>query len=700
MSATVAETELGLPPAPPAPARSSPGARLAGAVEPLLTIALGAAFAALALGAQGGLQLRPVTTAQVVLNLLAGALCATALVIGGSGRRAWGATTLALLAAFTLLTGLSIIWAIEPSVAWVETNRTVTALLVFAAGIALVRLLPARWRALLGGVLVAALLVSGYALLTKIFPGWLAEQETYGRLREPFEYWNAVGLMAALGLPPAIWLGARRDGHAGLAALAYPATGVLVLTMLLAYSRGSLLAAGFGLAAWFALAPLRLRSATVLIPSVALGALAAWWAFGQEGLSDDRMPLAIRSNAGTELGVLLGVLVVALLAIGFLASWIRDRRRRSERTRRAWGIALLVGLALVPVAAAGALATTERGLGGSVSKAWNDLTDPDASTPANDPSRLTAIGSVRARYWRDAIEIFQARTAVGVGAGGYATARLRFREDDLDVLHAHGHLVQTAADLGVVGLLLTLALLGAWLAAAARTAGPWDRAGRRAEGAERVGMLALACVVVVFGVHSLVDWTWFVPGTVVPALVCAGWVAGRGPWTEPLLRAARSPLRIGAAVGVVLLAVLATWATTQPQRSVDRTDEALAALAAGRVPEARALAIEAGDIDPLAVDPLFALSEIESAAGQPVAAKAALEQAVKLQPGSPETWIRLARFELLAGNAAAAQTAVRPALYLDPRSAPAQAVFIEASRKMDEAAAAAKAEKPQKKSGS
>lgn len=698
MSATVAETDLG---ATPALAGRAPGRRFSGAVEPLLTIALGAAFAALALGAQGGLQLQPVTTAQIVLNLLAGALCATALLAGRRGRRAWGAGTLTLMAAFTILTGLSIIWAIQPSVAWVETNRTVTALFVFATGIALVRLLPSHWRALLGGVLVASLLVSGYALLTKVFPAWLAEQETYGRLREPFEYWNAVGLMAALGLPPAIWLGARRDGHAGLAALAYPAAGVLVLTMLLAYSRGSLLAAGLGLAAWFALAPLRLRSATVLVPSVALGALAAWWAFGQDGLSDDRMPLAIRSNAGTELGVLLCVLIAALLAIGFLASWIRDRRKRSQRTRRAWGIALLVGLALVPVAAAGALATTERGLGGSVSKAWNDLTDPDASTPANDPSRLTAIGSVRARYWRDAIEVFQTRTAVGVGAGGYASARLRFRADDLDVLHAHGHLVQTAADLGVVGLALTLALLAAWLAAAARATGPWSASGWRAEGAERVGLLALTCVVVVFGVHSLVDWTWFVPGTVVPALVCAGWVAGRGPWGEPLLRALRSPLRIGAAAAVLVLAGLATWSTAQPQRAVDRTDEALAALAAGRVPEARELAEEAADIDPLAVDPLFALSEVDSAAGQAVTAKAALERAVKLAPATPETWIRLARFELLAGNAVAAQAAVRPALYLDPRSAPAQAVFIEASRKMDEAAAQAKAKaKAKKKSGS
>ena len=50
--------------------------------------------------------------------------------------------------------------------------------------------------------------------------------------------------------------------------------------------------------------------------------------------------------------------------------------------------------------------------------------------------------------------------------------------------------------------------------------------------------------------------------------------------------------------------------------------------------------------------------------------------------GVPDTWIRLAQFQLLAGNAAAAQRTVRPALYLDPRSAPAQAIFLEASRKL------------------
>jgi len=103
------------------------------------------------------------------------------------------------------------------------------------------------------------------------------------------------------------------------------------------------------------------------------------------------------------------------------------------------------------------------------------------------------------------------------------------------------------------------------------------------------------------------------------------------------------------------------------------------------VQQARTLALQAGDIDPLSVDPLFALSEVESAAKQPAAAKIALERAVQQQPATPETWIRLAQFELLAGDAVAARNTVRPALYLDPRSAPAQAIFLEATRQLSAA---------------
>jgi hypothetical protein len=48
-----------------------------------------------------------------------------------------------------------------------------------------------------------------------------------------------------------------------------------------------------------------------------------------------------------------------------------------------------------------------------------------------------------------------------------------------------------------------------------------------------VGLVALALSALVFGLHSLVDWVWFVPGPAAMAMVAAGFVAGRGPLRAP-----------------------------------------------------------------------------------------------------------------------------------------------------------------------
>ena len=82
---------------------------------------------------------------------------------------------------------------------------------------------PAAGRGWSPASALGCLLVCAWALLTKVFPASLAPDETYARLREPFAYWNSVGLMAALGVPPMLWLAARRSGHAAVNALAWPA---------------------------------------------------------------------------------------------------------------------------------------------------------------------------------------------------------------------------------------------------------------------------------------------------------------------------------------------------------------------------------------------------------------------------------------------------------------------------------------------
>src|SRR3989442_812146 len=82
-----------------------------------------------------------------------------------------------------------------------------------AAAVALVHLAPRSWGAVLGGVTLAAVVVCAYAVLTKVFPGSLAPNDTYARLEEPYGYWNAIGLVAAMGAIGCVWLGARRTGH-------------------------------------------------------------------------------------------------------------------------------------------------------------------------------------------------------------------------------------------------------------------------------------------------------------------------------------------------------------------------------------------------------------------------------------------------------------------------------------------------------
>jgi hypothetical protein len=63
-------------------------------------------------------------------------------------------------------------------------------------------------------------------------------------------------------------------------------------------------------------------------------------------------------------------------------------------------------------------------------------------------------------------------------------------------------------------------------------------------------MLSMLCLVVVFGIHSLADWTWYVPGNACVALLCAGWLAGRGPLRtsagDAALAAAGAPAGSGA----------------------------------------------------------------------------------------------------------------------------------------------------------
>ncbi len=567
---------------------------------------------------------------------------------------------------------------------------------------------------MLSGVALGCVLVCLWALATKIFPEALAPDETFARLREPFGYWNAVGLMAALGVPPLLWVAARRTGPPLLGALAWPGLGLLFVCLMLSYSRGALLALALGLLLWFAAVPLRLRAVVPLLAAAVTAAPVVAWAFARDALSTERIPLAARSDAGHDLGALIVLLCLVLLVMGLAVGFYAAQHPPAPRTRRIVGWSLIGALAVVPVAVVIAVAASPGGLQGQTRDAWDRLTNPAASTPSNTPDRLTATSSVRARYWNEALHIYRSSKWIGAGAGAYVVARTRYRTDRLVVRHAHGYGVQTLADLGLIGVALSLLAAAAWLAAAVRATGlRWRDRGLPFD-PERIALLTMASVVVIFTVHSLIDWTWFVPGNVVVALLCAGWVAGRPGLREraaaaaeaPAARPERKPWRerlrrpspaAGAAVAVVIAALAASWAALQPVRSAHADDRAQDAAELGKYDLALERAKTGAERNPLSLEPLWLLAFIEDARGNTKAANGYLEQAVQKQPANTEAWRRLGRYRLtVLGDSQGAVRAFKAAYFLDPASLQATSDLVEAVRvsRADEAEKAEKQKQP------
>ncbi|MBV8429661.1 MAG: O-antigen ligase family protein, partial [Solirubrobacterales bacterium] len=617
--------------------------------------------------ASGGVDLAPNTWVQIGLLGLGAATTIAAVLVGGRGR-AWGGVTLLLFAALAALTYASIAWSVQPANSWLEANRTLSYLAVFATGLLLARFAPETWRALIGGVAVATTVVCGYALLVKVFPGTFDPGDPLGRLQAPFGYWNAVGLMGALGLGPCLWAGSRREGSVALRALTVPAIAVLVPAVLLAYSRGAILAALIGLAVWFGLAPLRLRSALILGLGALGGGVITAWGLARRGISADAVGQAARTSAGHSFGIVIVVVLVLSAAGGVAAVLALDRIRLPARIRRAVATALLVGVALIPVAGVAALAASSRGLTGQVSHIWSNLTNPNGVV--NDqPGRLVNLSNSRPHYWSQAITLGEQHLLAGVGALGFATAQPSsaspiWNAQHAHAVHAHGYLAETFADFGLIGLVLSLGLLTAWGLAAARTLElHWPR--RHVEGrsppsdaearerraspieTERAGLVALLAVVVTFGVHSLIDWTWFIPGTAVPARACAGWLAGRGPVSARIgrlpqrRRLSRAPTAAIAVIGTAVVTLVAVWVIVQPLRSADAYSAAYSAAFSDNARVALTDAQSAASEDPVSVDPLFLLSLLYSDQGNSATARRELVQAESRQPANPETWQEL-----------------------------------------------------------
>ena len=646
------------------------------------SVALAAGFAATAFVAEAGGDLERTTWVEIAWIVAAGIVVALSLLFARPGRIG-GWVALAGFAALTGVTAASILWSVAPDLSWVETNRVLAYAWAFAAAVAAAHLSPRGYGVVLNAVLLGCFAIVAYALVTRVFPESLAEDEIYARLGAPYGYWNALGTTAALAIPPTLWLGARRSGYGPANALAYPLLGLLFVALFLSYSRGALVVAAASIVLWLILVPLRLRTITLVATAVAGAAPVIGWALSRDAFTENDVPMIVRESAAPEFGVFLVTTVLALLVVGIAVNFRLARRAPGMILRLRVGIAAGIVAALVPVGLAVALASSDKGFSGTVEASVESLTSTTASTEGG-PARLTQASSSRGRYWSQAADVFEENPEAGAGAGTFQVTRLRHRKDQLVSRHAHGYVVQTMADLGIAGLTASGAALLLWLAASGRALGLGIRRREREFDAERVALIALALCAVAFGIQSGIDWTWAVPAPSLMAVVAGGFVAGRAlrrkqaePSGAPLGRIPRA-FFAAAALGAALACAWAVW---QPQRSDAESQKALDLIADGKLDEADKAAARAEDIDPLASKALLIRAAVADArANQPLAHKI-LEEAVERFRGEPQVWIRLAEYELYTLNRPVdAERTIIGALYLDPLSRAAQQIFLEAKQ--------------------
>ena len=468
-----------------------------------------------------------------------------------------------------------------------------------------------------------------------------------------------------------------RPARGGLAirALAVPAIAILISVVVLSYSRSAVLTAVVGLAVWFVLVPLRLRSVLVLALGGAGSLVLTVWALSTPSFNNNNVTAAARTSAGHTFGLIALLTLAVLTAAGAGAQIAIEKVMVGERLRHRIGVALVVLVALIPVGGLVAVTASSRGLTGEISHEWTVLTSPNQGHQrvGNSAERLTQLGNSRSTYWREGLTVGEHALLKGVGALGYGTARTRYTANPLEVQEAHSYVIQTFADLGLIGIAISLALLIAWIRATMTTL----RSGTRwaslsaDQSAERCGLLTLICIVVMFGVQSATDWTWYIPGVTVAPLLCAGWLCGRGPLDARVGLAARRrrlSQRPGAGALLTVLAAVAllgAWVIWQPLRSADALS---GASSAGNLRTALGDARSAAALDPLSTEPLFTLSALDSLAHDPAAALTELRRAVSLQPDYAETWFELGDYELAHHRPQAALAALNRSLALDRSS--------------------------------
>lgn len=590
-------------------------------------------------------------------------ILAAMLALGATGRATlgrpfyWASGSIGALA---LLSAFSSLWSGSVELSVIEADRVLVYLGFFVAAFLIAQTSQTRQR--FGeGIAVALIGVAALALASRLLPDLLSVAEgpgTGGRLSYPLGYWNADGVLFGIATGMALWL-SRRSLSAALRWLAVASLPVVLLALYFTYSRGGLLALAVSCGCLIALSKDRLW----LLSSLAIGALGALPAVLAVQARDS---LAQNVNdahiAGQGLAVLAFLAAGCLLAAALFAGLQRLERRQGHLTRRALALSrnprvlksAALAAALLAIAAAAAV-------GG---RAWDQFSSPDLRVPSSPEEHFTRLsGSGRDEFWGVAVDALGEEPLLGQGAGSYRFSWHLLRDSSVNNLDAHSLYLQAFSELGAVGGLLVLAVVGMllWTGVAAY---------RGARGAERDLYAALLGVALAFAICSAIDWFWLIATMGAVFFLATGvLVAGRCAQLARLRVAANGhegQRRYGLAIVGLAVAWISALALVGPLL-VDREIKASnSAAAEGNLASAVSHAETARSIEPWATSPYKQLGLLAEREGDYAAAVDWLGEAIDREKDSWLLHYLRARVAHSAGDEAAARADQREARRLNP----------------------------------
>ena len=588
---------------------------------------------------------------------------AALLALGAAGKATLGRPfywATGLLGGLALFSAFSSLWSGSMELSVIEADRVLVYLGLFLAAFLIAQTDQRRQR-FAEGIAIALIGAAMLGLASRLLPNVFELGAGPGngpRLGYPFGYWNANGLAFGIGAALCLWM-SRRSLTAALRWTAVGALPVLLLALYFTYSRGGLLGLLVACGCLMILSHDRLW----LLGTLAIGAVGTLPAVlavqARRSLADNFPDQAAVDQGVTVLLVLLAGVALSLLLFAGMrylekrGGAVTGRALALSRDRRLLR-ALGVLAALLAIGAAVAV-------GG---RAWDQFTTSDVQV-AKPEERIFELSSAnRDEFWRVAVDAFEEAPVAGQGAGTYRFSWDQLREIEVPVLDAHSLYLEAFAELGLIGGLLVIALVGTLL---------WTgfSAWRAAGGARRALHAALLAACLAFAVGAAIDWFWEIAAAGAIFFLASGaLVAARCAQLASARAAADGQAgqrrRIGLTVAGLALAWIVALALMGPLLVDREIDASNSAAAEGNLASAVNHAETARSIEPWAATPYVQLGLLAESQGDYATAAGRLGQAIDREEDNWQLYYLRARIEHRAGNDGAARADLAEAERLNP----------------------------------